>query len=254
MNIKKTLDLIKEKIKTKIKEKVETETEIEIGTKEKGENRKKIASKIEELKSKILKKKVGNSSGNKMNFITEKHKEKLMIEEYIRTIIIISTGISLVFVLIFIQIKSMESSVQAEIDTVNVQKTEIEKKVKQQNDQIKGLISQVEERTQNNVEIMTIEKLFDHKATKISKVFLTLGQSVPTTAWIESIIYDDGEVRVKGYAFNDGDKVSPESISYMFEEKMLESNVYKDIILIYLKKSSKYGEKTYDFEYNLILK
>jgi hypothetical protein len=68
-----------------------------------------------------------------------------------------------------------------------------------------------------------------------------------------TIDYEGKEVRIKGFSFKDHESKSSEKNAYYFEERMLDSEVYRSVTLNYLKKSSKYGEKINEFEYVLVL-
>ena len=108
--------------------------------------------------------------------------------------------------------------------------------------------------TNLGVRIEIIEDIFSQKNLRVSEIFRSLEENIPENVWIQSLVYEEKEVRIKGFSFKNNESKSSEENAYYFEEKMLDSKIYKSVTLNYLKKSSKYGEKINEFEYVLVLK
>jgi type IV pilus assembly protein PilN len=108
--------------------------------------------------------------------------------------------------------------------------------------------------TNLGVKIEIIEDIFSQKNLRVSEIFRSLEGNIPKNVWIQSLVYEGKEIRIKGFSFKDNESKSSEGNAYYFEERMLDSELYRDVTLNYLKKSSKYGEKIDEFEYVLVLK
>ncbi|MGB6128524.1 MAG: PilN domain-containing protein [Psychrilyobacter sp.] len=184
---------------------------------------------------------------NQMNFLTKKYKNRLEIEEYFRKCLGIFIGIFLIIYLTSFGVERIEESVQKKI---SIEKVEIAEK----NKRIKELTINSEKETNLGVEIEIIEDIFSQKNLRVSEIFHSLDENVPKNVWINSLIYEGKVVRIKGFSFKDNQLKSSEDNAYFFEERMLDSKLYKSVTLNYLKKASKYGGKINEFEYILVLK
>ncbi|OQY42080.1 MAG: hypothetical protein B6227_03270 [Fusobacteriia bacterium 4572_74] len=183
---------------------------------------------------------------NQMNFLTKEYKNRLEIEEYFRKCL---GGFIMVFLILYVTffgIKMVESSVQKKI---NIERIEIAEK----NKRIKQLTLESKKETNLGAKIEIIEDIFSQKNLRVSEIFRSLDGNVPKNVWIQSLVYEGTEVRIKGFSFKDQETKSSEENAYYFEERMLDSEVYKNVTLNYLKKSIKYGEKVDEFEYVLEL-
>jgi len=184
---------------------------------------------------------------NDMNFLTQKYKEKLEIEEYFRKYFGVVLIIFIGLYLISFGIGIMENSVQ---EKINKENNEINKG----QEILEELAKDPEEDSDDlNVQIDIIEDIFSQKNLRVSEIFRTLGDNVPKNIWLTNLIYEGNEVRIRGYSYNNENKKTSEENVYHFEENMLDSQIYKSVTLNYLKKSEKNGEKINEFEYILIL-
>lgn len=183
---------------------------------------------------------------NHMNFLTKEYKDRLEIEEHFRKCLGILIIVFLVLYGVSFGIKKIENSIQKKI---NIENSEIEKN----NKMIKQLTLDSKKETNLGVKIEIIEDIFSQKNLRVSEIFRSLEGNIPKNVWIESLIYEGKEIRIKGFSFKDAEVKSSEKNAYYFEERMLDSKLYKSVTLNYLKKSNKYGEKINEFEYILIL-
>jgi len=190
---------------------------------------------------------------NNMNFLTNKYKEKLEIENYFRKYFGIFLITFFIFYMISFGIKQIENSVQRKINTENAY-------ISNSNEKIKELKMKSSQETNLGVKIEIIEDIFLQKNLRLSEILRSLGLNVPPNVWLQSLIYEGGEVRIKGFAFREDEGEAeeesrgPEENTYHFEEKMLDSGLYDSVSLNYLRKATKYGEKINEFEYILVLK
>ena len=183
---------------------------------------------------------------NQMNFLTKKYKNKLEIEEYFRKYFGIFLIVFFILYLVSLGIGRVENSIQKKINIENSQ-------IAEKNKSIKQLTSDSKKETNLGIKIEIIEDIFSQKNLRVSEIFRSLEGNVPKNVWIQSLVYEGKEVRIKGFAFKDNESKSSENNAYYFEERMLDSGFYKTVTLNYLKKSNKYGEKINEFEYVLIL-
>jgi Tfp pilus assembly protein PilN len=184
---------------------------------------------------------------NNMNFLTDKYKERLEIENYFRKYFGIFIIILLVLYTISFGIKQIENSVQRKI---NIEKADIANS----NERIKALKEMSSQETNLGVKIEIIEDIFRENNLRLSEILKTLAMNVPENVWLQSLVYQGGEIRIKGFAFSEGEIKGSEENTYHFEEKMLDSGLYESVSLNYLRKATKYGEKINEFEYILVLK
>ena len=184
---------------------------------------------------------------NQINFLTKEYKDKLEREEQIRKSFGIFILVFLVLYLVSFGIGRIENSVQKKINIENMAIVENNKRIKQ-------LTLDSKKETNLGVRIEIIEDIFSQKNLRVSEIFRSLEENIPENVWIQSLVYEEKEVRIKGFSFKNNESKSSEENAYYFEEKMLDSKIYKSVTLNYLKKSSKYGEKISEFEYVLVLK
>jgi type IV pilus assembly protein PilN len=183
---------------------------------------------------------------NNMNFLTEKYKEKLEIEEHFRKYAIIVFMAFIGLYLISFAIGRIENSVQKQINIENNQIAMNQKRMKQ-------LTQDSTKETNLGVQIEIIEDIFSQKNLRVSEIFKSLDGNVPKNVWLQSLIYEGNEVRIRGFSFRDNISKTSEENAYYFEKRMLDSGLYKSVELNYLKKGTKYGDKINEFEYVLIL-
>ncbi|UUV19139.1 PilN domain-containing protein [Fusobacteria bacterium ZRK30] len=183
---------------------------------------------------------------NQMNFLTKEYKNRLEIEEHFRKCLGVFIGVFLLLYIASFGIGKIENSVQKKI---NIENAEIAEK----NKRIKQLTLDFKKETNVGAKIEIIEDIFSQKNLRVSEIFRSLEGNVPKNVWIQSLVYEGKEVRIKGFSFKDNRSKSSEDNAYFFEERMLDSKVYRSVTLNYLKKSSKYGEKINEFEYVLVL-
>jgi len=184
---------------------------------------------------------------DQMNFLTKEYKNRLEIEEYFRKCLGIFIAIFLLIYLVSFGIERIEKSVQKKISIENAE-------IAEKNKRIKELTINSKKETNLGVEIEIIEDIFSQKNLRVSEVFHSLDGNVPKNVWIQNLVYEGKEVRIKGFSFKDNKFKTSEDNAYFFEERMLDSELYRSVTLNYLKKSSKYGEKINEFEYILVLK
>ena len=182
-----------------------------------------------------------------MNFLTEKYKEKLEIEEYFRKYLIIVTMAFIGFYIIAFGIGRVEKSVQAQIDIQNNQ-------ILQDKKRMQKLTQDSKKETDLGVQIEIIEDIFAQKNLRVSEIFKSLKGNVPKNVWLQSLTYEGNVVRIRGYSFRDNVSKTSEQNAYYFEKRMLDSGLYKSVELSFLKKGTKYGDKINEFEYVLTLK
>ncbi|MEI6857283.1 PilN domain-containing protein [Psychrilyobacter sp.] len=182
----------------------------------------------------------------RMNFLTEEYKDRLEIEEQLRKCFGIFVIVFLVLYVVSFGIQRIENSVQKKINIENAEMAENNKRMKQ-------LTLESKNGTNLGVKIEIIEDIFSQKNLRVSEIFRSLEGNIPKNVWIQSLVYEGKEVRIKGFSFKDNESKSSENNAYYFEERMLDSELYGSVTLNYLKKSSKYGEKINEFEYVLVL-
>uniref|UniRef100_A0A6A7GBG8 Uncharacterized protein n=1 Tax=Hirondellea gigas TaxID=1518452 RepID=A0A6A7GBG8_9CRUS len=183
---------------------------------------------------------------NQMNFLTKEYRNKLDIEECFRKYLCIFLMVFLIFYLASLGIGRIENSIQKKINIINSQ-------IEEKNRRIKQLTLDSKKETNVGVKIEIIEDIFSQKNLRVSEIFRSLDGNVPKNVWIQSLVYKGKEVRIKGFSFKNNELKNSENNAYYFEERMLDSGLYKTVTLNFLKKSSKYGEKINEFEYILIL-
>lgn len=183
---------------------------------------------------------------NQMNFLTKEYKNKLGREEQIRKCFGIFIIVFLILYIVSFGIGRIENSIQQKI---NIENIEIAKNKKR----IKELTLESQKTTNLGVKIEIIEDIFSQKNLRVSEIFHSLEGNIPKNVWIQSLVYEGKEVRIKGFSFKNNEFKSSEENAYYFEERMLDSELYRSVTLNYLKKSSKYGEKINEFEYVLVL-
>jgi len=183
---------------------------------------------------------------NQMNFLTKEYKNRLEIEEHFRKCLGIFIIVFLALYIVSFGIGRIENSVQKKINIENAA-------IAENNRRIKQLTIDSKKETNLGVKIEIIEDIFSQKNLRVSEIFRSLEGNIPKNVWIKSLVYEGKEVRIKGFSFKDYESKSSEKNAYYFEERMLDSEVYKSVTLNYLKKSSKYGEKINEFEYILVL-
>jgi len=184
---------------------------------------------------------------NNMNFLTKKYKEKLELEEIMRKNILIFLMVLLVLYVISLGIKQIDGKIQNEIDIENVY-------IDSNQEKIEELNSNPPQGIELEEKLKLVEEIFSEKDMNISQIFKTLDGIIPSNVWINSLIYNDKTVRIKGISYGKREDKNLEKKIYSFEEKMLASGIYKNVSLNYLKNSIKDGEKINEFEYILILK
>ncbi|MCS5420340.1 MULTISPECIES: PilN domain-containing protein [Psychrilyobacter] len=183
---------------------------------------------------------------NQMNFLTKEYKDKLEIEEHIRECFGVFVMVFLVLYAVSFGIERIENSVQKKI---SIEMTEIA----ENNNRIKQLTLESKKETNLGAKIEIIEDIFSQKNLRVSEILRSLEGNIPKNVWIQNLVYEGKEVRIKGFSFKDDGSKSSEENAYYFEERMLDSEVYGTVTLNYLRKSSKYGEKINEFEYVLVL-
>jgi len=184
---------------------------------------------------------------NQMNFLTKSYKDKLEIEEYFRKCLAIFIGVFMILYIASFGIERIENSIQKKINIENAQ-------IAEKNKRIKKLTLDSKKKTDIGLQIAIIEGILSEKNLRVSEIFHSLDGNVPKNVWIESLVYEGKEVRIKGFSYKDSNSRTSEDNAYYFEEKMLDSKLYSNVTLNYLKKSTKYGEKANAFEYVMVLK
>lgn len=183
---------------------------------------------------------------NQMNFLTKEYRNKLEREEQIRKCFGVFIMVFLVLYTVSFGIGRVENSIQKKINLENIE-------VAKNNKKIKELTLESKKETNLGVKIEIIEDIFSQKNLRVSEILWSLEENTPNNIWIQSLVYEGKEVRIKGFSFKDNKSKSSEENAYYFEERMLDSKLYRSVTLNYLKKSTKYGEKINEFEYILVL-
>jgi len=183
---------------------------------------------------------------NQINFLTKEYEEKLEKEEQIRKCFGVFIMVFLVLYTVSFGIGRIENSIQKKINLENIEVAENNKKIRQ-------LTLESKKETNLGVKIEIIEDIFSQKNLRVSEIFYSLERNIPNNVWIQNLVYEGKEVRIKGFSFKDNESKSSEDNAYYFEERMLDSKLYRSVTLNYLKKSSKNGEKINEFEYILVL-
>ncbi len=180
-----------------------------------------------------------------INFLTKRYKEKLELEEYIRK----SGGIILIFlILIYLGILGI-TPIE---NNLKISTSAQEQRIENITNNIEAIKIKSEQEDSIDIEIKRIEKILSKEDVKIYKLLEILENSISRGMVLESFVYQNGEIRIKGIDSNFEKNIRGNI--YSFEKKLIDSNKFQEVKLSYLKEELRVGKKIKEFEYILILR